>query len=107
MPPAAALLPLQLLARGAHALLLTSSPPSHATPQGMGGVNYQQVLDATARHGATAPPIYAASKTLPWACRIAAPGRVRVGGAKVCTVLYAPVFIHAVYLSALSCRAAA
>ena len=50
---------------------------------GIGGIQYRQVADAVARHApGRGVPIFAATKTLPWACRAAAPGRVNVCGTK-------------------------
>jgi hypothetical protein len=57
-------------------------PRPPAAAQGIGSVCFQQLQAASARAGLPAPPVYAATKTLPWACRISAPGCVAVGGAK-------------------------
>lgn len=50
--------------------------------QGISGINYRQVVDAMGRHALTNLPTFAATKTLPWACRLQRPGRVSVLGTK-------------------------
>jgi hypothetical protein len=48
--------------------------------QGLGGVNFAQL--AKAMPLGSPLPLYAASKTLPWACRLLGPGHVSVCGTK-------------------------